>query len=93
MSTAQLLEMEMWQFTAYCDAWELRVKDQLSIQLQSAYYNAYWNSATKNKKSLEEVLSKLHEEKHSTTTAISKQAIDRFELLEEVKEKGYAQAK
>lgn len=37
----------------------MRVKDDLALQIQAAYYGAYWNSAAKHKRSLKSVLKEL----------------------------------
>ena len=56
---AQLLNMSLWQYNAWCEAYQMRIKDELSLQIQAAYYNAYWNSGAKHKRSLKSVLREL----------------------------------
>lgn len=51
--------MTLWQYNAWCEAFQLKVKDDLALQIQAAYYGAYWNSAAKHKRSLKSVLKEL----------------------------------
>lgn len=51
--------MSLWQYNAWCEAYQARTIDTLSLQLQAAYYGAYWNGASKHKKSLKSVLKAL----------------------------------
>ena len=51
--------MALWQYNAWCEAHKLRIKDDLSLQIQAAYYGAYWNSKAKHKRSLKSVLKEL----------------------------------
>ena len=52
--------MTLWQYNAWCEAHKLKIKDDLSLQIQAAYYGAYWNSKAKHKRSLKSVLKELH---------------------------------
>lgn len=54
-----MLAMTLWQYNAWCEAYQLKVKDDLSLQIQAAYYSAYWNSRAKHKRSLKSVLKEL----------------------------------
>lgn len=55
--------MTLWQYNAWCEAYGQRVRDDLALQIQAAYYNAYWNSAAKHKRSLKSVLKELQSSK------------------------------
>ena len=48
--------MTLWQYNAWCEAYQQRVKDDLTLQVQAAYYCAYWNGGSKHKRSLKSVL-------------------------------------
>ena len=37
----------------------MRVRDDLSLQIQAAYYGAYWNSGAKHKRTLKSVLKEI----------------------------------
>ena len=78
--------MDIWQFNAWCSAWELRVKDNLASLLQASYYGAYWNNAGKKGKSLKSILKALEGPKKPSTKKIDKEAIDKkFRQFEELK--------
>lgn len=91
LSTSQLLEMELWQFNAYSEAYRARMRDSLAVQAQAAWLSAYWNSAAKHKVSLERVLRKLEEPKKQTQRKkIDKeQAASAFRQFEELKKYGW----
>lgn len=86
--------MSFWQFNAYCEAFQDRQIDSLSLQIQAAYYNAYWNSAAKHKKSLMSVLKSLRNKSNSNKTKkrepIDVESVSRkFRQMEELKEYGW----
>lgn len=80
--------MSLWQYNAWCEAHKLKVKDDLSLQLQAAYYGAYWNSGAKHKRSLKSVLRELQgsKRKHKKGPPLDlDEARKIFQRLEEIK--------
>lgn len=94
LTTSELLEMTFWQYNAYCKAHQLRAKDQLAIQVQAAYLEAYWNSATKHKKSLAQMIQQIYQDGDVVRKPINFKAAEKdfesFEQIKELQEKGYA---
>lgn len=39
----------------------MKQTDELASRIEAAYYNAYWNGASKHKKSLQSVINKLYQ--------------------------------
>ena len=81
--------MSLWQYNAWCDAYQLRVKDDLSLQVQAAHYCAYWNSAAKHKRSLKSVLKEIQgsKRKHKKGPPLDVAAAKRaFQRLKEIKD-------
>lgn len=86
LTLPQLLGMTLWQYNAWCEAYQLRIKDDLSLQLQAAYYNAYWNSKAKHKRSLKSVLRELLGSKKKKAPPLDVAAARQiFKQLEEIK--------
>ena len=55
--------MELWQYNAWCEAYQDKIIDTLSIQVQAEYLGAYWSGFSKHKKSLNSVLESLRPKK------------------------------
>lgn len=83
--------MSLWQFNAFAEAFKLRVNDQLSLQLQSAYMGAYWGAMTsKPKKSLKSVLDQLTRHENKQRVPIDVQSVsEQFKQIEEIQKYGY----
>lgn len=85
--------MELWQYNAWCEAYQDKIVDTLSIQVQAAYLGAYWSGFSKHKKSLNQVLDSLR--KRKVNKATKKKPIDvekiseQFRQMEELKVYGY----
>lgn len=84
--------MELWQYNAWCEAYQDKIIDTLSIQVQAEYLGAYWSGFSKHKKSLNSVLESLRPKKKLNTkkepinvTNVSKQ----FRQMEELKLYGW----
>ena len=45
----------------------MKQTDELASRIEAAYYNAYWNGASKHKKSLQSVINKLYQQARKTT--------------------------
>ena len=91
LTMSSFMEMSLWQFNSWMRAQSRRQKDSLALQVQAAYYNAYWNSATKHKKSLNSVLKDIYrEERTSNRKKIDfKQAESKFKKFEEILTNGW----
>ena len=92
LTTNQFLEMELWQYNAYCEAYQDRMIDDLSIQIQAAYLGAYWSGWSKHKKSLRSVLDSLRRKKvtHTKKEPIDVEKIsEQFRQMEELKSYGW----
>ena len=86
--------MQIWQYNAWCAGYKAHNVDVLSIQIQAAYYNAYWNGAQKHKKSLKSVIKsiykELEKEKPKKLIPIDVDAISKeFDRLEEFRKYGW----
>lgn len=79
--------MSLWQYNAWCEAYRDRIKDDLSLQLQAAYMGAYWNGATKHKKSLMRILNGLYEKEKVPIDV--KKVSEEFRQYEELKNYGW----
>lgn len=84
--------MELWQYNAWCEAYQDKIIDTLSIQVQAEYLGAYWSGFSKHKKSLNSVLESLRPKKKLNTKKepinvinVSKQ----FRQMEELKLYGW----
>ncbi len=84
--------MELWQYNAWCEAYQDKLIDTLSIQVQAEYLGAYWSGFSKHKKTLKSVLDSLRRRKVNKT---KKEPIDvqkiseQFRQMEELKLYGY----
>lgn len=84
--------MELWQYNAWCEAYQDKIIDTLSIQVQAEYLGAYWSGFSKNKKSLNSVLESLRPKKKLN---MKKEPIDvisvskQFRQMEELKLYGW----
>lgn len=84
--------MEIWQYNAYCQGIRIKEADNLSILLQAAYYEAYWNGASKHKVSLERVIKDVYKR---VMPAKPKKAINfeeaskEFKNMEDLKKYGW----
>jgi hypothetical protein len=75
--------MDLWEYNAWSEAWQERVADDLSLQIQAAYYGAYWNGWTKgHKKTLQQVLKSLRTQKRKNNS----KPIDVNKVAEELKQ-------
>lgn len=85
--------MDLWQYNAWCEAYQDKIVDALSIQVQAAYLGAYWGGFSKHKKSLTQVLDSLRKRKVNKTTKkkpINVEKIsEQFRQMEELKLYGY----
>lgn len=84
--------MQLWQYYAWCEAFQDKLVDQLSLQIQAAYYGAYWNSGAKHKKSLNAVLKSLRSNRVSNKKRIpidKEEVSKRFTQMEELKKYGW----
>ena len=89
-----MLDLDLWQYNAYCEGYKLKCADDLSNMLTASYYNAYWNGASKSKKSLENVLTKLYREldKDAPREKIDVDAVRKdFERMEALRRNGWWQ--
>ena len=80
--------MSLWQYNAWCEAHRQRARDNLCLQVQAAYYGAYWNSKVKHKRSLKSVLKELQgsKKKHKKGPPLDlDEARKIFKRLEEIK--------
>ena len=94
LTTGQFLEMSIWQFNAYSQAWKARNRDALAIEIQGAWMTAYWSSRVKHKKSLQSVLRGLQESEkdNAPRQKIDKKAAENlFKQFEEIKAYGWTQ--
>ena len=57
-----MLDLSIEQYNAYCEGYRYRCADDLANLMTAAYYNAYWNGASKSKRSLDSVLRKMYRE-------------------------------
>lgn len=84
--------MELWQYNAWCEAYQDRITDNLTVQIQAHYLGAYWSGFSNHKKSLKQVLDSLRKKKVNKT---KKKPIDvdklseQFRQMEELKLYGY----
>ena len=76
-----MLDLTIYQYNAYCEGYKLRQVDELASRVEAAYYGAYWNGASKHKKSLQSVVNKLYQSvrksKKKTTEPIDIKALDK----------------
>jgi hypothetical protein len=79
--------MSLWQYNAWCEAYQDRIKDTLSLQLQAAYMGAYWSGASKHKKSLMRILNSLYETEKVPIDV--KKVSEEFRQYEELKNYGW----
>ena len=92
LTTAQFLEMDIWQFNAYSLAWKARTRDSLAIAFQGAWMTAYWSSNRKHKMSLKKALKSLEDKKDKETERkpIDKQKVEKaFKRFEEIQKYGW----
>ena len=90
MTTSQFLEMDIWQYNAYCQAWKARTRDALAIEFQGAWMTAYWGSAAKHKISLRKALRGLEDDKPTERKPINKQEAEKtFKQFEEIQKNGW----
>lgn len=84
--------MSLWQYNAWCEAYRKRKQDELAIQVQAAYYCAYWNSGAKHKRSLSSVLKQILRSDRKTKKGppLDIDAVrKKFRQLEELRTYGY----
>lgn len=90
LTTEQFLAMDLWQYNAYSQAWKLRTRDALAIELQGAWMAAYWSSSKKHKLSLKKVLKKLEAKDQVERKPIDKKKVeDAFRQFEEIQKYGW----
>ena len=82
--------MSFWQYNAWCEAYRARMSDSLALQIQAAYLGAYWNGASKHKKSLQSVLKSLTKEdlKKKRKPINVKEIAEQFRQFEELQKYG-----
>ena len=87
--------MSFWQYNAWCEAYQSRMADQLSVQVQAAYLGAYWGGASKNKKSLKSVLNAIQKgtQKHKRKKIKVDEVAERFRQFEELQKYGRTKVK
>lgn len=86
--------MDIWQFNAWCSAWEAHTSDDLAKLLQAAFYGAYWNNAGKKGKSLSSVLKSIRPKENKPREKINKEEVaEKFRQFEELKKYGRVQVK
>ena len=82
--------MDFWQFNAYSLAWEAQKRDQLAIEIQGAWMNAYWSGTSKHKKSLKQVLKALEQREELPREPVDKVAVEKqFKQFEELQKYGW----
>lgn len=84
--------MDLWQYNAWCEAYQDKIIDNLTIQIQAAYLNAYWSGFSKHKKSLDSVLKSLRKDKVNKAKKEPinvKEISEQFRQMEELKLYGY----
>ena len=90
LTTEQFLEMEVWQYNAYTEAWEKRIHDLLAVELQGAWMTAYWSSKKKHKVSLKKVLKDLSRGEELPREKIDKKEVENsFRQFEEIMKHGW----
>lgn len=91
LTTEQFLGMDIWQFNAYSQAWKIRTRDALAIEIQGAWMTAYWcNPHAKHKVSLKKVLKGLTEDEELPREKINKQEVEKqFRQFEELQKYGW----
>ena len=91
LTPIQLLEMPLWMYNAYSEGFLLKQKDELALQIQSAYMGAYWNSALKHKKSLQDVIDKIYRDKRKIDRKpIDVKALEKeFKTMEDIRNNGW----
>lgn len=90
MSTDELLNMTLWQYNAYSEAKELAVQDELCLKVQAAFYNAYWNSGKKHKKTLKQVIDAIRNDPYKEVVPIDIDALAKeFKQAEELRTYGW----
>lgn len=70
----------------------MRQRDTLAIQVQSAFYGAYWNGFSKHKKSLDRVLKDIYkgtEKKKKVVPIDFKRLENEFIAMEELHKNGW----
>lgn len=82
--------MTLWQYNAYREAFSGKQRDLLCLQLQAAYYGAYWNSMSKHKKSLDSVIGEIQkaDRPKKSLEVISQEEIDWFKKAKELEQNG-----
>lgn len=86
--------MSFWQYNAWCEAYRDKQLDNLSLQVQAAYYGAYWSSATKHKKSLRQVLDNINKGRTRKTKRVPidyEKVNSEFKQVEEIRKYGWTQ--
>ena len=83
------MDLDLFQFNACSLGAADRNKDLLAIEIQGAYYDAYWNNA-KRPKSLQYVLNKIYKERNAPAPPVD---VDLFQkrkrrLVENARHKG-----
>ena len=90
LTTEQFLAMDLWQYNAYSQAWEIRTRDALAIEIQGAWMAAYWSSGAKHKKSLKSVLKGLEVREELPREPINKEEVEKtFKQFEEIQKYGW----
>lgn len=91
LTTEQVLNMSLWQYNAYCEAYRVRQNDELALQIQAAYMCAYWSGFTKGpKKTLDSVLHDIRVKHHTAPKPIDYTSVDKeFQQAEDLKTHGW----
>lgn len=90
-----MLSLTIEQYNAYTYGYSYKRADDLTNLIQAAYYNAYWNGASKSKKSPESVVRGIFREldkqlKHTETPKMDVVAVKKdFERMEALKKYGW----
>lgn len=84
--------MDLWQYNAWLEAYNLKETDRLATAVHAAFYGAYWGVDSKHrKKSLSEVIKGLyapHDSRKKTKTDF-KAVAESFRRFEELSKYGW----
>lgn len=83
--------MTLWQYNAYREAFSGRQRDLLCLQLQAAYYNAYWSAiSSKHKKSLDSVIGEIQkaDRPKKSLEKVKPEEIEWFKKVKELEKDG-----
>lgn len=86
--------MDIWQYNAWCEAWQYRCSATLQQMVQAAYMNAYWTNSGKKGKSLSTVLKYLRVPENKPRKKIDVDTVaEQFRQFEELRKYGRVQVK